>query len=290
MTPESLSREGSPTPGHEIILAAPGASPDQATTISIPDIKTQHLDQPQGQHIQLGSGPQTLKLTSGGLQLASLGPGQPLQLTAAGQIVTSNGAPLQPAQILTNGTGGYSVYPPSQAKLIVANNAPGPGHNAPRLIVPAHQLTSMLGPAQDKAPGGLGGPQGPRVVSLGGLSLTSPVSGQPPPSVSTIISRTKQVVTSSSPVLLQPANRCVECTQSIISHMITFYSGADIKRVYSSLPPANTPITPGTQIILSEGVANGGVAARNCVSINPIVSLPLHPVPQSQTENLSITR
>jgi len=268
MTPESLSREGSPTPGHEIILAAPGASPDQATTISIPDIKPPPLE-PQGQHIQLGSGPQTLKLTSGGLQLASLGPGQPLQLTAAGQIVTSNGAPLQPAQILTNGTGGYSVYPPSQAKLIVANNAPGPGHNAPRLIVPAHQLTSMLGPAQDKAPGG---PQAPRVVSLGGLSLTSPVSGQPPPSVSTIISRTKQVVTSSSPVLLQPAN-----------------SGADIKRVYSSLPPANTPITPGTQIILSEGVANGGVAARNCVSINPIVSLPLHPVPQSQTENLSIT-
>ena len=57
------------------------------------------------------------------------------------------------------------------------------------------------------------------------------------------------------------------------------------------MPPANTPITPGTQIILSEGVANGGVAGRqNCVSINPIVSLPLHPVPQSQTENLSITR
>ena len=208
MTPESLSREGSPTPGHEIILAAPGASPDQATTISIPDIKTQPLDQPQGQQIHLGSGSQTLKLTSGGLQLASLGPGQPLQLTAAGQIVTSNGAPLQPAQILTNGTGGYSVYPPSQAKLIVANNAPGQApNNAPRLIVPAHQLSSMLGPGQDKAPGGQ--PQAPRVVSLGGLSLTSPVSGQPQPSVSTIISRTKQVVTSSSPVLLQPANRCV---------------------------------------------------------------------------------
>ena len=59
--------------------------------------------------------------------------------------------------------------------------------------------------------------------------------------------------------------------------------------MYSSLPPANTPITPGTQIILSEGVANGvGGGAR--VSINPMVSLPLHPVPQSQTESLSITR
>ena len=209
MTPESLSREGSPTPGQEIILAAPGASPDQATTISIPDIKTPPESQ-AGQHIQLGSGSQTLKLTSGGLQLASLGPGQPLQLTAAGQIVTSNGAPLQPAQILTNGSGGYQVYPPGGKLIVAANNAPGgPGvGNAPRLIVPAHQLTSMLGPQgsnEVKAPG-----QAPRVVSLGGLSLTSPVSGhpQPPaPSVSTIISRTKQVVTSSSPVLLQPANR-----------------------------------------------------------------------------------
>jgi len=55
------------------------------------------------------------------------------------------------------------------------------------------------------------------------------------------------------------------------------------------MPPANTPITPGTQIILSEGVANGGVRPANCVSINPIVSLPLHPVPQSQTETMSIT-
>ena len=204
MTPESLSREGSPTPGQEIILAAPGASPDQATTISIPDIKA---PEPQGQHIQLGSGSQTLKLTSGGLQLASLGPGQPLQLTAAGQIVTSNGAPLQPAQILTNGSGGYQVYPPGGKLIVAANNAPGPGvSNAPRLIVPAHQLTSMLGPGSHDVKA----PQAPRVVSLGGLSLTSPVSGHhqaPAPSVSTIISRTKQVVTSSSPVLLQPANR-----------------------------------------------------------------------------------
>lgn len=71
-----------------------------------------------------------------------------------------------------------------------------------------------------------------------------------------------------------------------------------MKRVYNSVPPANTPITPGTQIILSEGVANGsGVAPLNMVtnpglprvSINPIVSLPLHPVPQSLVTG-SITR
>ena len=67
-----------------------------------------------------------------------------------------------------------------------------------------------------------------------------------------------------------------------------------MKRVLSSLPPAHhnpiTPITPGTQIILSEGIANGVGRVSNGVSINPIVSLPLHPIPQTQAETLSITR
>ena len=62
----------------------------------------------------------------------------------------------------------------------------------------------------------------------------------------------------------------------------------------SQLPPAHhapiTPITPGTQIILSEGIANGVGRVSNGVSINPIVSLPLHPIPQTQAETLSITR
>ena len=198
MTPESLSREGSPTP-QEIILAAPGSSPDQATTISIPEIKSDTAQ------IQLGAAAagatQTLKLTGSGLQLAQLGPGQPLQLTAGGQIVTSNGAPLQPAQlltngstgaagaaqILTNGSGGYSVMPPG-GKLIVASPTP-------RLIVPAAQLTMMQSP--DKTAATAAAAAG-RIVSLGGVTLSS--------SVSTIISRPKQV-TSSTPVLLQPANR-----------------------------------------------------------------------------------
>ena len=78
MTPESLSREGSPAP-QEIILAAPGSSPDQATTISIPDLKSDT-------QIQLGGATiagQALKLTGSGLQLASLAGGQQvLQLAA----------------------------------------------------------------------------------------------------------------------------------------------------------------------------------------------------------------
>ena len=48
----------------------------------------------------------------------------------------------------------------------------------------------------------------------------------------------------------------------------------------SSLPAAHhgpiTPITPGTQIILSEGIANGVGRVSNRFSINPIVCLPLH--------------
>ena len=70
------------------------------------------------------------------------------------------------------------------------------------------------------------------------------------------------------------------------------------KRVYTSAPPPNTPIQPGTQIILSEGIANNimgntGSISRvsNGVTINPMVSLPLHPLPQnSNSEPISITR
>lgn len=228
MTPESLSREGSPAP-QEIILAAPGSSPDQATTISIPDIKSDT-------QIHLGGATiagQALKLTGGGLQLASLAGGQQvLQLAApTSSFGLSNG---QNYSLVTSPAVGSSM---SQGKLLVASPSP-------RLIVPAHQVSA------------------PRVLSLGGLQPSSPA-----------VSRPKQV-TSSTPVLLQPANNS---------------GGGEVKRVLSSLPPAHTPITPGTQIILSEGVANGVARVTNGVSINPIVSLPLHPIPQTQAETISIT-
>jgi len=73
-----------------------------------------------------------------------------------------------------------------------------------------------------------------------------------------------------------------------------YYYSEGYKRVYTSAPPPNTPIQPGTQIILSEGVANnimgnGNVSrVSNGVTINPMVSLPLHPLPQN-SEPISIT-
>jgi len=228
MTPESLSREGSPAP-QEIILAAPGSSPDQATTISIPDMKSDT-------QIHLGGATiagQALKLTGGGLQLASLAGGQQvLQLAAPTSTFGLNNG--QNYSLVTSPTMGPTMTP---GKLLVASPSP-------RLIVPAHQVSA------------------PRVLSLGGLQPSSPA-----------VSRAKQV-TSSTPVLLQPANNS---------------GGCEVKRVLSSLPPAHTPITPGTQIILSEGVANGVARVTNGVSINPIVSLPLHPIPQTQAETISIT-
>merc|ERR1719347_1818593 len=102
MTPESLSREGSPAP-QEIILA--GASPESSlgNTISLPEIKVSQTGNFNGssQQIQLGGGGvtsvpgQTLKLTSSGLQLAGgqqlqLANGQQLQL-ATGQLVSNTG-------------------------------------------------------------------------------------------------------------------------------------------------------------------------------------------------------
>ena len=54
----------------------------------------------------------------------------------------------------------------------------------------------------EKSP--LGAVSGARFVSLGGVTLTTP---SPVSAVSNIINRAKQNVTSSTPVLLQPANR-----------------------------------------------------------------------------------
>jgi len=324
MTPESLSREGSPAP-QEIILS--GASPESSlgNTISLPEIKVSQTGNFNGssQQIQLGGSTvtsmpgQTLKLTSSGLQLAGgqqlqLANGQQLQL-ATGQLVSNTGQlqlattnnqgqlQLAPAtnqtnqiqlaaantqgqiQLSTTSPGGYTVvsgsggaqFMQTQGKVIVAS--PGPG-GQPRLIVPAHHLMLTNG---DKLA------TGPRVVSIGdanqrvvslGDNGGRVVSLAPQSGVSTIItSRPKgQVVTSQTPVLLQPAN------------------SEGYKRVYTSAPPPNTPIQPGTQIILSEGVANnimgnGNVSrVSNGVTINPMVSLPLHPLPQN-SEPISIT-
>eukprot|EP00092_Neocalanus_flemingeri_P011890 GFUD01012822.1.p1 GENE.GFUD01012822.1~~GFUD01012822.1.p1 ORF type:complete len:831 (-),score=231.66 GFUD01012822.1:225-2717(-) len=342
MTPESLSREGSPAP-QEIILAT-GASPEggMGNTISLPEIKASQPGSFNGnnQQIHLGGSTvtsvsgQTLKLTSSGLQLASgqqlqLANGQQLQL-ATGQIVsntgqlqlatTNNQGQLQLAtannqgqlqiastnsqgqlqlattnphgQLQLNNTspGGYSVVGGtggtqfmSQGKVIVAS--PGPG-GQPRLIVPAHHLTMLTnGDKLHSGPRVVSlGDGGQRVVSLGdnGGRVVSLASLAPQSCVSTIItSRPKgQVVTSQTPVLLQPANSV----------------GDGYKRVYTSAPPPNTPIQPGTQIILSEGIANnimgnGNISrVSNGVTINPMVSLPLHPLPQnSNSEPISIT-
>ena len=49
-------------------------------------------------------------------------------------------------------------------------------------------------------------------------------------------------------------------------------------RIYTGGPPPGTPITPGTQIILSEGVA-GGRSSFNPTTSSSVVSLPQHPLP-----------
>ena len=47
-------------------------------------------------------------------------------------------------------------------------------------------------------------------------------------------------------------------------------------RCYGLLPPDNTPIILGTQIILTEGMTNwGGLGRRKCISINLIAAVVL---------------
>ena len=178
-----------------------------------------------GQQLQLATG--QLVSNTGQLQLATANNQGQLQLATASnqgqlqlaapqsqgqlQLATSN----TPAQIqLSNSSpGGYTVVSGtggtqfvSQGKVIVAS--PGLG-GQPRLIVPAHQIMLTNGDKLHTAPRVVSiGDGSQRVVSLGEnggrvVSLTSQ-SG-----VSTIItSKPKsQVVTSQTPVLLQPANR-----------------------------------------------------------------------------------
>ena len=60
--------------------------------------------------------------------------------------------------------------------------------------------------------------------------------------------------------------------------------------VYTSAPPPGTPITPGTQIILSEGVANN-INLGGVTRVSPVVNLPLHPLPPTTSaEPIGITR
>jgi hypothetical protein len=275
MTPESLSREGSPTP--QEVMVHEGGQQMENRTFAMNSNGASHIQVagPGGVH-------QTLKLTStGGLQL---GPGQHLQLSngqhlqlATGQLVSTGQLQLQTSSPAVSAYSQFGAM--TQGKVLMAS--PGPG-GQPRLIVPAQHL-AMLTQAD----------KGGRLVNMGDGGRV--VSLAPQTHVTTIISsRPKAVVTSQTPVLLQPA------VSSFIGgdgYKRVFTSASPSGTVYTSAPPPGTPITPGTQIILSEGVANnislGGmnrIVAGGGVSINPMVSLPLHPLPQmSASEPLGIT-
>ena len=185
----------------------------------------QQLHLANGQQLQLATG--QIVSNTGQLQLATTNNQGQLQLATAnnqgqlqiaatnsqGQLQLATTNPHGQLQLSNSSAGGYSVTGGtqfmSQGKVIVAS--PGPG-GQPRLIVPAHHLTMLTngdklanGPRVVSLDGG-----GQRVVSLGenGGRVVSLASLAPQSCVSTIItSRPKgQVVTSQTPVLLQPAN------------------------------------------------------------------------------------
>jgi hypothetical protein len=126
-------------------------------------------------------------------------------------------------------------------------------------------------------------------VSLGEAARVVSLAPQPP-ATTLLTSRPKAVVTSQTPVLLQPAvssfigsdgyKRLLSSTPS--------YTSAPAS-VYTSAPPPGTPITPGTQIILSEGVANN-INLGGVTRVSPVVNLPLHPLPPTTSaEPIGIT-
>ena len=205
--------------GGSAVSSMPGQTL-KLTTSGLQLASGQQLQLANGQQLQLATGQLQLATTNnqGQLQLASNNPGQ-LQLAATnsqGQLQLATTNPHGQLQLSNTTPGGYSVVSGgaggtqfmSQGKVIVASQGPG---GQPRLIVPAHHLTMLTnGDKLHSGPRVVSlGDGGQRVVSLGDNSgrVVSLASLAPQSCVSTIItSRPKgQVVTSQTPVLLQPA-------------------------------------------------------------------------------------
>jgi len=342
MTPESLSREGSPAPPEQVILSTSTASPEAQSNIEIKNSDTGFSgNPPQFQQLKLASGQQIQLATTGQpgqplqlvtnqpqFQLATAQPGQQIQLTQPGQQIQLHNAQSgqqiqlgQPIQ-LAGGQPGQKVF--------VAGPA---GH--PRLIVPAHQLAVLTNG------GGAGTPNGGRTevttrpparivsVSQAGQQVSQPgqLFGQ---TMVTTRPLGKAIVTSQTPVLLQPAHSNPSASY-VTSSEAQIGTVGGVKRLLTTNPtmrteswsspvyersgdrPPGTPIAPGTQIILAEGVAGqvtrlegmtgqvtrlegvggqvtrlegvGGQMARLHGGITveggsmPVVSLPQHPLP-----------
>lgn len=317
MTPESLSREGSPAPPEQVILSTT-ASPEAQSNMELHKSDSGFSgNPPQFQHLKLASGQQIQLATTGQpgqplqlvtnhqpqFQLATAQPGQQIQLTQPGQQIQLHNA--QPGQQIQLGQPIQLAGGQNGQKVFVAGPA---GH--PRLIVPAHQLAVLTN--------GGGTPNGgraevvnarppARIVSVsqsGQVSQGGHMFGQ---TMVTTRPLGKAIVTSQTPVLLQPAHT---------NHSGSYGNSSDaqigtvggVKRLFTTNPtmrteswsspvyersgdrPPGTPIAPGTQIILSEGMA-GGVTrlhggtvsldggSRVSVASMPTVSLPQHPLP-----------
>ena len=191
MTPESLSREGSPAPQEVALLQDQGQQQENRSFGMNGNGGASHIQVagPGGVH-------QTLKLTAGGgLQL---GPGQQLQLAngqqlqlATGQLVSTGQLQLQSHPAAASTASQFGVQVP-QGKVVMAS--PGPG-GQPRLIVPAQHLAMLTGQGEKG-----------RLVSLGETARVVSLAPQLP-ATTLLTSRPKAVVTSQTPVLLQPAVR-----------------------------------------------------------------------------------
>jgi len=346
MTPESLSREGSPAPAEPVMLSTNASPEAQLTSLEVKNSEStgfsgaaqfhlagQQLKFASGQQIQLATTGQPLQLVTGQqqFQLATAQPGQQLQLTSTQpgqQLQLATAQPGQPLQLTTGQSLQLTAGQPGQ-KVIVAGPA---GH--PRLIVPAHQLAVLTnGASSGPGSSGIGSvsraeattrtparivsvSQGGQLISQGASQLISQGTSQltTVSQSGQILGQTvvttrplgKAIVTSQTPVLLQPAHSQIS-TGSFVTPPI---SETGVKRLYTTSnssvrtepwsnsnispvsvdrqPPHGTPIAPGTQIILSEGVAGGVTRLSGGVSVAPLppVSLPQHPLPPDPAKSL----
>jgi len=272
MTPESLSREPSPSPQEVMFTSSTGSPTDnQITTI---EVKVSQAGNTNG--ISVGQ-PVKLSTVSAGqsIQLQQFQFGQkvivagqprlllPQQITMLGgnqAVMTTNQAVMSGNQAVMAGNqavmNGNNIVI-SQAPQAASNSINGAQHNS-------YVFSSCDSSRSNFVLTSSSGEKGNFVLSNGGATNGAKIVSLAKP------------VSSATPVLLQQTNQS---------------SPGDVKRlslspakIYNGGPPPGTPITPGTQIILSEGVA-GGVTK---LSLSPGLALPLHPLPQQTIHSLPL--
>eukprot|EP00095_Tigriopus_kingsejongensis_P006136 maker-scaffold98_size375582-snap-gene-2.43 protein:Tk06136 transcript:maker-scaffold98_size375582-snap-gene-2.43-mRNA-1 annotation:"forkhead box protein k2" len=263
MTPESLSREGSPTPA-EITL---------------------HAAHPEDGHQIVGTHLEVKTSTFTPNQHNAPGLFSPIVLTPSGH--------QQPIQIAT---------PHSQPRVIVAQPGGGHGANAPRLLVPAQNLALLnsnggasLGPSglmsamlpkaeveNHKIISGINVSSGAPLIlqtAMPNINSTTTFLTTDGGNVKRIISATPNLVTSASSQMVSTVESSLNLSGVTVTPAMTIVSSANAPQVQNHVSNSSAISVSVAQFVSANNSANNGVTV-SLTSAGPVPSniLPLAPV------------